>query len=50
MRESTPTPAQSKQTQSELIQLRKQLLQAVNKEAYEEAARIRDRIRQLEES
>ena len=41
---------QSKQTQSELIQLRKQLLQAVNKEAYEEAARIRDRIRQLEES
>src|SRR5947209_3301986 len=30
---------QSKQTQSELIQLRKQLLQAVNKEAYEEPAR-----------
>ena len=41
---------QSKQTQSELIQLRKQLLQAVNKEAYEDAARLRDRIRQLEES
>ena len=41
---------QSKQTQSELLQLRKQLQQAVNKEAYEEAARIRDRIRQLEES
>jgi protein arginine kinase activator len=41
---------QSKQTQSELIQLRKQLLHAVNKEAYEEAARLRDRIRQLEES
>ena len=40
----------NKQMQSELIQLRKQLLQAVNKEAYEEAARIRDRIRQLEES
>ena len=40
---------QSKQMQSELIQLRKQLLQAVNKEAYEEAARIRDRIRKLEE-
>lgn len=40
----------SKQTQSDLIQLRKQLLQAVNKEAYEEAARLRDRIRQLEES
>jgi len=41
---------QSKQTQSELTQLRKQLQQAINKEAYEEAARIRDRIRQLEES
>ena len=41
---------QSKQTQSELIQLRKQLLQAVNKEAYEEAARLRDCIRRLEES
>jgi protein arginine kinase activator len=41
---------QNKQTQSELVQLRKQLLQAVNKEAYEEAARLRDRIRRLEES
>lgn len=41
---------QSKQMQSELIQLRKQLLQAVNKEAYEEAARLRDCIRRLEES
>ncbi len=41
---------QSKQTQSELIKLRKQLLQAVNKEAYEEAAQLRDRIRQLEDS
>jgi protein arginine kinase activator len=40
---------QNKQTQSELIQLRKQLLSAVNKEAYEEAARLRDRIRRLEE-
>jgi protein arginine kinase activator len=40
---------QTRQTQNELIQLRKQLLQAVNKEAYEEAARLRDRIRQLEE-
>jgi protein arginine kinase activator len=39
-----------KQTQSELIQLRNQLKQAVGKEAYEEAARLRDRIRQLEES
>jgi protein arginine kinase activator len=41
---------QNKQTQSELTQLRKQLHQAVTKEAYEEAARLRDRIRQLEES
>jgi protein arginine kinase activator len=41
---------QTKLTQSELVQLRKQLLQAVNKEAYEEAARLRDRIRRLEES
>jgi protein arginine kinase activator len=41
---------QSKQTQSELLQLRKQLLQAVNKEAYEEAARLRDRIKRLEEA
>ncbi len=41
---------QNKQMQSELIQLRKQLLQAVHKEAYEEAARLRDRIRRLEES
>jgi protein arginine kinase activator len=41
---------QSKQTQAELIQLRKQLHQAVHREAYEEAARLRDRIRKLEES
>jgi protein arginine kinase activator len=41
---------QNKQTQSELTQLRKQLHQAVTKEAYEEAARLRDRIRQLEEN
>jgi protein arginine kinase activator len=41
---------QNKQTQSELIHLRKQLLQAVNKEAYEEAGRLRDAIRRLEES
>jgi len=40
---------QTKQMQSELAQLRKQLQQSVTKEAYEEAARIRDRIRQLEE-
>jgi protein arginine kinase activator len=41
---------QSKLTQSELMQLRKQLLQAVHKEHYEEAAKLRDRIRRLEES
>lgn len=40
---------QSKVTQAELMQLRKQLLQAVHREAYEEAAQLRDRIRQLEE-
>jgi protein arginine kinase activator len=41
---------QNKQTQSELLQLRKQLQQAVTREAYEEAARLRDRIRTLEEN
>jgi protein arginine kinase activator len=41
---------QNRETQSELIQLRKQLQQAVSKEAYEEAARLRDRIRRLEET
>lgn len=35
---------------NELMQLRKLLNQAVNREAYEEAARIRDRIRILETS
>jgi protein arginine kinase activator len=40
---------QNKQTQSELMQLRKQLTSAVNKEAYEEAAKLRDQIRRLEE-
>ena len=39
----------NKQTQSELIQLRKQMHQAVTREAYEEAAQLRDKIRQLEE-
>ena len=41
---------QMRLTQGELIQLRKQLNQAVNREAYEEAARIRDQIRQIESS
>lgn len=45
----TPRQVHDKQTQSELTQLRKQLHQAVTKEAYEEAARIRDKIRQIEE-
>jgi protein arginine kinase activator len=40
---------QSKQAQTELVQLRKQLTQAVNKERYEEAAQLRDQIRRLEE-
>jgi protein arginine kinase activator len=40
---------QNKQAQNELLQLRKQLQQAVTREAYEEAAQLRDRIRQLEE-
>jgi protein arginine kinase activator len=41
---------QTKQKESELVGLRKSLMQAVNKEAYEEAAKLRDRIRELEES
>jgi protein arginine kinase activator len=41
---------QNKQTQSELIQLRNRLKQAITKEDYEEAAKLRDRIRTLEES
>lgn len=40
---------QVKKAEAELIQLRKQLQQAVNKEKYEEAAELRDRIRRLEE-
>jgi protein arginine kinase activator len=41
---------QSRQTQAELLQLRKQMTQAIHREEYEEAARIRDKIRKLEES
>jgi len=41
---------QNKQKQAELTVLRKQLLQAINREAYEEAAKLRDQIRQVEES
>jgi protein arginine kinase activator len=40
---------QVRQSASELVQLRKQLMQAIHKEAYEEAAELRDRIRRLEE-
>lgn len=41
---------QDKHAQSELIELRKQLEQAIREEAYEQAASLRDRIRHLEES
>jgi len=40
----------ARQLQAELVQLRKQLTQAVNKENYEEAAKLRDKIKQLETS
>jgi protein arginine kinase activator len=39
----------AKAHQQELAQLRRKLSQAVTAEAYEEAARLRDRIRELEE-
>jgi protein arginine kinase activator len=41
---------QVRQSQNELIQVRKQLQQAITREDYEEAARLRDRIRQMESS
>lgn len=41
---------QTRKTQGELLQLRKQLQQAVTREAYEEAAALRDKIRHLENS
>lgn len=41
---------QTKETQSELTQLRNRLKLAVTKEDYEEAAKIRDSIRRLEEA
>lgn len=40
----------NQKTMQELLNLRKQLNQAVTKEAYEEAALLRDRIRKLEEA
>ena len=39
----------ARSAEAELVKLRKQLAKAVTEEAYEEAARVRDRIRQLEE-
>jgi protein arginine kinase activator len=41
---------QAKKTEAELTQLRTRLKQAVTREEYEEAARLRDRIKQLEEA
>lgn len=41
---------QTKKNEQELTQLRHRLKQAVTREDYEEAARLRDRIRQLEEA
>lgn len=41
---------QTRQNQSELSKLRRQLQTAVSQEAYEEAAKLRDQIRQLEGS
>jgi protein arginine kinase activator len=41
---------QAKKTEAELTQLRNRLKQAVTREDYEEAARLRDKIRQLEEA
>lgn len=41
---------QTQQAQSEMMQLRKQLQQAIHREAYEEAAQIRDQIRRLGEA
>jgi protein arginine kinase activator len=41
---------QTRQNQSELTRLRRQLQTAVTQEAYEEAAKLRDQIRQIEES
>ena len=38
----------NRQKEAELVQLRKQLAQAVTKEDYEAAARLRDKIRQVE--
>lgn len=43
-------PSARKDSESELIHLRTRLKQAVSKEDYEEAARLRDRIKQLEEA
>jgi protein arginine kinase activator len=41
---------QTKKTETELVQLRNRLKQAVTREDYEEAARLRDKIKQLEDA
>lgn len=41
---------EARKAQEELTQLRRKLTSAVTREAYEEAARIRDRIREIEEA
>ena len=41
---------QNQQTQTELTRLRRELQSAVSQEAYEDAARLRDQIRTLEEA
>jgi protein arginine kinase activator len=42
-------PSRARPSQTELTRLRRQLQTAVTQEAYEEAARLRDEIRQIEE-
>jgi protein arginine kinase activator len=41
---------QTKQAEAELLQLRQRLKRAVEREDYEEAARLRDQIKTVEES
>ena len=41
---------QTKKTEAELVQLRQRLKRAVDREDYEEAAKIRDQIKTLEEA
>jgi protein arginine kinase activator len=41
---------QTKQAEAELLQLRQRLKRAVDREDYEEAAKVRDQIKTLEEA